>query len=53
MAEAVEQLKQEGYPVNESDLAHIWPTRFLNPQNFVITIGKPDTTSCTRPIADT
>ncbi|PON11006.1 DDE transposase, partial [Candidatus Entotheonella serta] len=28
MAEAVEQLKQEGYPVNESDLAHIWPTRY-------------------------
>jgi len=23
MAEAVEQLKREGYPVNESDLAHI------------------------------
>ncbi len=28
MAEAVEQLKQEGYPVHESDLAHIWPTRY-------------------------
>jgi TnpA family transposase len=28
MAEAVEQLKREGYPVNESDLAHIWPTRY-------------------------
>ena len=28
MAEAVEQLKQEGYPVNEGDLAHIWPTRY-------------------------
>jgi TnpA family transposase len=28
MAEAVEQLKQEGYPVNESDLAHVWPTRY-------------------------
>jgi TnpA family transposase len=28
MAEAVEQLKREGYPVNESDLAHVWPTRY-------------------------
>jgi hypothetical protein len=28
MAEVVEQLKREGYPVNESDLAHIWPTRY-------------------------
>jgi hypothetical protein len=28
MAEAVEQLKREGYPVNESELAHIWPTRY-------------------------
>ncbi len=28
MAEAVAQLKREGYPVNESDLAHIWPTRY-------------------------
>ena len=28
MAAAVEQLKREGYPVNESDLAHIWPTRY-------------------------
>jgi len=28
MAEAVAQLKREGYPVNESDLAHIWPSRY-------------------------
>jgi TnpA family transposase len=28
MAEVVEQLKREGYPVNESDLAHVWPTRY-------------------------
>jgi TnpA family transposase len=28
MAEAVAQLKREGYPVNESDLPHIWPTRY-------------------------
>jgi TnpA family transposase len=28
MAEVVAQLKQEGYPVHESDLAHIWPTRY-------------------------
>jgi hypothetical protein len=28
MAAVVEQLKREGYPVNESDLAHIWPTRY-------------------------
>lgn len=27
MAQAVAQLKREGHPVNESDLAHIWPTR--------------------------
>ena len=26
MAEAVAQLKREGYPVNESDLPHIWPS---------------------------
>jgi hypothetical protein len=24
----VEQLKQEGYPMQESDLAHLWPTRY-------------------------
>ena len=28
MAAAVAQLKREGYPVNESDLAHIWPSRY-------------------------
>jgi TnpA family transposase len=28
MAEAVAQLKREGYPIHESDLAHIWPTRY-------------------------
>ena len=28
MWEALKQLKQEGYPVNEEDLKHIWPTRF-------------------------
>jgi hypothetical protein len=28
MAAAVEQLKQEGYSVQESDLAHVWPTRY-------------------------
>src|SRR5262249_51137265 len=28
MAEAIAQLKQEGYPVNERDLSHIWPTRY-------------------------
>jgi TnpA family transposase len=28
MAAAVAQLKQEGYPIHESDLAHIWPTRY-------------------------
>ena len=30
LAEAVAQLKREGYPVNESDLAHIWPTRYAH-----------------------
>ena len=28
MAAVVAQLKQEGYPIHESDLAHIWPTRY-------------------------
>jgi TnpA family transposase len=28
MAEAIAQLKREGSPVNESDLPHIWPTRY-------------------------
>lgn len=26
----VEQLKQEGYPVDEHDLAHVWPTRYAH-----------------------
>jgi TnpA family transposase len=30
IAEAIAQLKREGYPVNESDLAHIWPTRYAH-----------------------
>ena len=30
MAAAVEQLSQEGYPVQESDLAHVWPTRYAH-----------------------
>jgi TnpA family transposase len=30
MAEAIAQLKREGYPVNESDLAHLWPTRYAH-----------------------
>lgn len=30
MAAVVEQLKQEGYPVQESDLAHVWPTRYAH-----------------------
>jgi hypothetical protein len=30
MAAVVEQLKQEGYPVHESDLAHVWPTRYAH-----------------------
>ena len=28
MVAVVEQLKQEGYPVQEQDLAHVWPTRY-------------------------
>ena len=28
MAEALAQLKREEYPVHESDLAHIWPSRY-------------------------
>ena len=27
-AQQVEQRKQEGYPVQEQDLAHVWPTRY-------------------------
>jgi hypothetical protein len=30
MAAVVEQLQQEGYPVHESDLAHVWPTRYAH-----------------------
>jgi hypothetical protein len=30
MAVAVEQLKQEGYPLEEANLAHIWPTRYAH-----------------------
>jgi TnpA family transposase len=30
MAAAVEQLKQEGYPLDETDLAHIWPMRYAH-----------------------
>jgi TnpA family transposase len=30
MAAVVEQLKQEGVPVQDSDLAHIWPTRYAH-----------------------
>jgi len=28
MAAVIDQLKSEGYPVQESDLAHLWPTRY-------------------------
>jgi TnpA family transposase len=30
MAAVVEQLQQEGYPVHDSDLAHVWPTRYAH-----------------------
>jgi TnpA family transposase len=30
MAAAVEQLTREGYPVQERDLAHVWPTRYAH-----------------------
>jgi Tn3 transposase DDE domain len=30
MAAAVEQLEQEGYPLDETDLAHIWPMRYAH-----------------------
>jgi TnpA family transposase len=30
MAAVVEQLRQEGYPVQDSDLTHIWPTRYAH-----------------------
>jgi hypothetical protein len=28
MAAVVEQLKQDGYPVQEQELAQVWPTRY-------------------------
>ena len=30
MAAVVDQLKKEGYPVHESDLAHVWPTQYAH-----------------------
>ena len=30
MAAVIEQLKQEGTPVPDSDLAHVWPTRYAH-----------------------
>lgn len=30
MAAVVEQLKHEGVPVHDSDLAHVWPTRYVH-----------------------
>jgi len=30
MAAVVDQLKREGYPVQERDLAHVWPTRYAH-----------------------
>jgi len=30
MAAVIEQLKQEGTPVQDSDLAHVWPTRYAH-----------------------
>jgi len=30
MAAAVEQLRREGYPVQDHDLAHVWPTRYAH-----------------------
>ena len=30
MAAAVEQLKHEGVPVHEGELAHVWPTRYAH-----------------------
>ena len=30
MAAIIKQLKQEGYPVHESDLAHVWPTCYAH-----------------------
>ena len=28
MAAAIEQLKKEGYPITDDDLANVWPTRY-------------------------
>jgi len=41
MAKAIDQLKKEGYPVRDSDLPHVWPTRhrhvnFLGQYHFNI-----------------
>jgi hypothetical protein len=30
MPAVMEQLKEEGYPVQDSDLAHVWPTRYAH-----------------------
>ena len=30
MAAVIAQLKQEGYLVHDSDLAHMWPTRYAH-----------------------
>src|SRR6266571_1781591 len=30
MAAVIEQLRQEGVPVQDSDLAHVWPTRYAH-----------------------
>jgi hypothetical protein len=30
MAAVVEQLKHEGVPVHDDDLAHVWPTRYAH-----------------------
>ena len=30
MAAVIAQLKQEGYPVHDSDLPHVWPTRYAH-----------------------
>jgi TnpA family transposase len=30
IAAVVEQLRREGYPVQEQDLAHVWPTRYAH-----------------------
>ena len=30
MAAVMEQRKEEGYPVQDSDLAHVWPTRYAH-----------------------